>query len=77
MPESYTPRGFAVYKEIETSYGGKIRVQESSNAIPSVWLFIEESVQANSFDQHLSIAQAAQLWRALGEFLNEKGVQHD
>jgi hypothetical protein len=69
MPESYTPRGFAIYKDIETSYGGSIRVQESSNVIPSVWLFIAESVQSGEFDQHLNVYQAKELRNALNEFL--------
>lgn len=70
MPESYTQRGFAMYREkIETSYGGSIRVQESSNVKPSVWLFLEESTGCGGFDQHLNIDQARQLRDALNEFL--------
>lgn len=71
MPQEFTPRGFALYKEIKTSYGGKIRVQESSNVIPSVWLFLEESVQCGEFDQHLNVSQARELRDALNEFLGE------
>jgi hypothetical protein len=73
MPKDFTERGFAIYKEIPTSYGGNIRIQESSNVIPSVWLFIEESVHCKSFDQHLNVAQAKELRDALNEFLGEYG----
>lgn len=77
MPESITPRGFAVFKEIATSYGGKIRVQESSNVRPSVWLFIEESVHCDSYDQHLDVPQAILLRNALNEFISWYGGGYD
>lgn len=35
-----TPRGSGIYAELTDSYGGRIRVQESSNAeIDAVWIF--------------------------------------
>jgi hypothetical protein len=39
---SVTPRGFTIFDEFTDSYGNKIRVQESSNAMgPHVWIFAE------------------------------------
>jgi len=37
-----TPRGFVIYDEFTDSYGSRIRVQESSNAMgPHVWVFAD------------------------------------
>jgi hypothetical protein len=77
MVKELTPRGFAIFNEIATSYSGKIRVQESSNVIPSVWLCVEESVQCGSYDQHLNVSQAIQLRNALNEFISWYGGGYD
>jgi hypothetical protein len=65
-------RGFLLYggHPIETAYGHKIRVQESSAALaPHVWLFIDESVRVDGHNPHLNLEQAIRLRAALDQFI--------
>ena len=73
-----SPRGFAIYLEMQHSYRGKVTLKESSNAsYPAVWLNIDNS-QAPGFNlpssagsAHLTIEQVRELRDALNEFLSE------
>jgi hypothetical protein len=63
----FTPRGFAVYLELEDTYGNKIRIQESSSAEgPHIWLFCESmSDQQKGASPHLNLMQAEAVRDAL------------
>lgn len=72
-PTTQGDRGFLTYggREIPTSYGHTIRVQESSSAEgPKVWLFISDSPVARGHDPHLTLEQAIALHAALGQFID-------
>lgn len=75
MPARYTSRGFAAYAAIDTDYGHRIRVQESSSAEePKCWLFIEPSEVVDGYNVHVTGAQAVQLIAALSEFVQDAGT---
>lgn len=71
MPQSYTPRGFALYTEFEhADYEGEVvqnfSVQESSLAYPrKVW------IGTDSARAHLDEEEARKVRDALNEFLGE------
>jgi hypothetical protein len=72
-PVPASDRGFNLYggREIPTSYGHTIRVQESSAASgPHVWLFISDSPQAEGHSPHLSLEQSIAVHAALGQFID-------
>lgn len=78
-PNRYlTPRGFAVYDELPTTYGHTVRVQLSSAAEAAhVWLFVDDSPVAEGHNPHLSVEQAIRVRDALTAFIDEEGGDHD
>lgn len=71
-------RGFLVYggSEVKTSYGHAVRIQESSSASgPHCWMFIKESVRADGFDPHLSLADAIEIRDRLTQFIDSTPEQ--
>ncbi|WP_328436933.1 helix-turn-helix domain-containing protein [Streptomyces sp. NBC_00444] len=66
-------RGFLLYggREIPTSYGHTIRVQESSAASgPHAWMFISDSPVTEGHNPHLSLDEAIAVHAALGQFID-------
>lgn len=77
MPDGYSERGFASYKDgVATTYGHIVKVYESSAADQRhVWLSIEhDGTGPNGFpagdeSAHLTEAQAREVLDGLAEFL--------
>jgi len=73
MPIRQTERGFDVYAEFKDTYGGKIRVQESSSAeSPRVWVFVDSgpywSQDKGQASMHLDMETVDVLIAALQEW---------
>jgi hypothetical protein len=74
-------RGFHGYAEFTDSYGGTVRVQESSAAMgPHCWVWSEgggipASGGTNDGSAHLNVEQAIQLRDALDEFIREAATR--
>lgn len=69
-----TDRGFKHYDPIDTSYGHKLRVYESSRATePCLWLGIDADAILNEDPQaiHLTFAEAKALRRTLKRAMKE------
>lgn len=63
----FTQRGFAVYLELEDTYGNNVRIQESSSAEgPHIWLFCDSmSEEQKGASPHLNLEQAEAVRDAL------------
>lgn len=76
-----TNRGFTIYSEFKDTYGGTVRIQESSSVLKRVWIFYDHP-EDGKFDKasgtnikmapHLSIAQAKEIVRALQKFIEKE-----
>ncbi len=72
MPDGYSERGFARYKDgIVTRYGDVVQVYESSSATErSVWLAIEpHDDDQDRASAHMNEVQAREVLDGLAEFL--------
>lgn len=74
-----TKHGFNIYAEFKDTYGGTVKVQESSSVNKRVWIFythpnngkkdgIGETI---AMEPHLSAGQAKRLIKALERFIND------
>lgn len=69
---STTERGFVIYDEFTDTYGGRVRVQQSSVATESrCWIFIETAEPVGTPGAHLNIEQAKRVRDALDAFISE------
>jgi hypothetical protein len=84
MEHEKTNRGFDIYLRLTDTYRNEIRVQESSNVDPAVWIFthgpngkdgtlVKDSEGENwqSFSPHLSPEQARVVGKALLQFADD------
>ncbi|RBO78309.1 hypothetical protein [Nocardia puris] len=66
MPGEYSQRGFFHWEPVETDYGHKVFVYESSAIVPHMWLRI---LEGDDIAAHLSVDQARTIRDQISDWL--------
>jgi hypothetical protein len=72
--KAFTARGFRIYDQWRDSYDNEITVQESSNIVGGVWVYIKKADEpTEDWAAHLNHADTKRLISALEDAIDHQG----